>query len=177
MTLNELYELFINSNRNDWKVIPCWGANSGPSFKNKFGYQLHEGDANALQVKQFSNIAAYKNDLSISISWGLDVYDMEDMNRVNEPWAVGFPNPAPGTLKFLDFYYNDSLVNRLEYIVVDGGRCYMFHPRPQAGGNGTYTRTQYEFLNKLNQITGSDVLDHYMRMAGITIHEEDDWEF
>jgi hypothetical protein len=177
MTLEELLDKFINSDRENWNTISCWGANSGPSFKNKFSFwKMWDGQPNVLNHSSFSNVASYKPDLSITFAWGLSVYDNEEDGRIDKPWATSFSDPRPGHSNWVDFYYNNALVFREAYVVVDGGRCKLPFPQYREDGSTYCSRKLYDFMRKLNQITGSDNFDNYFNLTGIEVVGEE-WDY
>ncbi len=174
MTLENLIETFINSARPDWNRISCWGANGGPSFKDKFSFwDAWNGDSNVLKHSQVSEIASYKADLSISMGWGLNIYETDDDGRVDRPWAICFPDPSPGHSKYMDFYYNNALVFREAYVVVDGGRCSLPFPNYRQDGTTYCSRRLCDFMRVFNRITGTDNFDYYFNQTGIEIVDEE----
>ena len=118
MTLDELITLVTSSTPEDWHTTVCWGADSGPSYRDHLNfYQVYDGQPNVLFAKAHSLVACYKPDLSVTMAWGLDaITDFE------EPWANKFPDPKAAS-HHIDLFYNNALVFRTEYVSVDGGRA------------------------------------------------------
>ncbi|WP_330444195.1 hypothetical protein [Flavobacterium sp. C4GT6] len=172
MTLNELIELFITSDKSDWNQISTWGYGSGPSYKNQFEFsEINNNEENVLTHKEHSNVASFKKNLSITIAWGLKSGDEDSV--IDRPWATNNPNPSPGIPKYLDFFYNNALVLRVSYCVIDGGRCQLPFPDYDMEQNITVPRKYYEVIKKLNQLTNTSFFDSYFTSSGITINEEE----
>jgi len=172
MTLFDLINTFVNSAPSDWYSIGCWGHGSGPSYRNQFTFwNTYKGDSNILTHREHSNVASYKPDISITIAWGIDVGDEDD--RVEEGWARNNPDSNPGINHYLDFFYNDALVFRASYCVVDGGRCELPFPSFDPNGGLVVARQYHDAIKKLSEITGNTNFDVYFGRTGIEIVEEE----
>lgn len=177
MTLEELIEIVVNSKQDEWNVISCWGANGGPSFKDRFNFwNVYEGDTNVLTYKSFPDTASYKPNLSITMAWGLNVYENDKDGRVDRPWATCFPDPSPGHSDFLDLYFNNALVFRISYVSVDGGRCKIPFPYYREDGTTYCHRLLTDFMRSVNRITSMDNFDFYFNQTGIEIINEE-WRY
>lgn len=154
MTLDELIQRILESETTDWNEISCWGSFSGPSYKNKFEfYEAFEGESNILRVDSHDMIGAFKKDLSITIAYGLTSND-----DFIEKWANQFPNPHASS-HYIDFFYNNALVFRETYLVVDGGRCKL--PIPSFGDNGelVVSRKYSDFIKFLQRLSSGSETD------------------
>jgi hypothetical protein len=170
MTLKELIQTILKSDSSDWNEISCWGAFSGPSYKDKFAfYNVYEGEPNILHVDSHHTIAAYKNNLSITLAYGLTSND-----EFIEEWANQFPNPSASS-HFIDLFYNNSLVFRETYLVVDGGRCKL--PIPSYGVDQELVVAQeyYNFIKLIQRLSSGASSDQnfesYFNRTGIKIIE------
>ena len=163
MTLAELMDRIINSSKEDWNSIACWGAGSGPSYRNKFEfYSTYEGEQAVLHCVPYGMAASYKPDLSITLAWGLTVN--EDFR---EPWANKFPDPKASS-HYVDVFFNNALVYRELYVVVDGGRTKL--PIPRKPKELLVPRNYYSFIKLLDEIdTYLSSYESYFKQAGFEI--------
>ncbi len=170
MKLEELLTLILNSSEDDWNDIGCWGYGSGPSYKDKFTfYEIYEGESNILKVDSHSNVLVYKSNISITMAYGL--VSNEDFVS---PWANQFPDPKASS-DFIDIFYNNALVFRETYLVVDGGRCKLPIPSYNSKQELIVSRDYYNFIKLLQRITSGshsdDNFDYYFGQTGIKVVE------
>jgi len=171
MTFNEFIQTFLNSSVNDWNKIPCWGYDAGPSYKDQFNFcEVYNSEPNVLTHNEHSNIASYKLDLSISIAWGLRIGDKSDL--VDKDWAKNNPDPSPGKAYYLDFFFNNSLIFRVSYCTVDGGRCEIPFPNYDDNQSIIVPKKYHDTIKKLVEIIGVEDFDYYFERTGITIVDE-----
>ena len=168
MTLNELIQEILQSESSDWNEISCWGSFTGPSYKDKFEfYNVYEGEPNILHVDSHHSIAAYKKNLSITLAYGLTVND-----EFEEDWANQFANPNASS-HFIDLFFNNSLVLRETYLIVDGGRCKL--PIPSYGDDQELVVAQeyYNFIRLIQRLSSGDSSDqnfeNYFERTGMKI--------
>lgn len=170
MTLNELIQTILKSKSSDWNEISCWGAFSGPSYRDKFEfYNIYDGEPNILRVDSHHTVAAFKNNLSITFAYGL-TYNEE----YKEDWANQFPNPSASS-HFIDIFYNNSLVFRETYLIVDGGRCKLPIPSYGDGQEMVVSREYYEFIKLIERLSSGASTDQnfesYFKRTGIIIND------
>lgn len=169
MTLTELIQKILNSTSNDWNDIGCWGAFSGPSYKDKLEfYNVYDGEPNILHVDSHSNVLVFKPDISITMAYGLSSND-----EFKAEWANQFPDPSASS-SFIDIFYNNALVFRETYLTVDGGRCKL--PIPSYGENHkdlVVSKEYYDFIRLLQKLSsGSNDeknFNYYFGQTGIKI--------
>jgi hypothetical protein len=115
MTHSELLSIVASSVEEDWNLIH---SDIGSTYIYKLDfYNGLEEQKNVIIVDSHSTIAIYKNDLSITMAWG-----MKDDVPFTESYLESFSDKNAVRL-YLDFFYNGVLVNRLPYIDVDGHRA------------------------------------------------------
>lgn len=173
MTLRELLNVVLESTPDDWHKITCWGASSGPSYRDhpKF-FEVYEGQKDVLVTRSHPEVAVYIPDVSITMAWGLD-----SNPDFKEDWANKFPDPTASS-HFVDLFYNDALVFRDLYVNVDGARCGLPLPSLKRDKDGKVVAREvphdkYTFFNLLESIGGSVIeFDQYFRRAGFTLVEE-----
>ncbi|WP_228235891.1 hypothetical protein [Allomuricauda sp. M10] len=168
MTLDELLDTFINSSSKDWYKIACWGYGSGPSYRDQFSfYDKYNGMDNILLHREHSNVASFKHDLSITMAWGINIGDEDD--KVDRPWATS-EYGEPGIQHFLDIFYNNALVFRTLYCVVDKS-CPIPFPDNDEKGIITVPKKYYELIKTFSSIAYGieNWFDNYFDKSGIEI--------
>jgi hypothetical protein len=172
MNLTEYNQLIFGSQFNDWTIIGCWGAGSGPSYRDAISvWTKGNGEFQNIEVDSHSETYSFKNDLRVSVSTGITHND-----DFIEEWANQFPDKHASS-SFVDFFFCNQLVFRDIYVVVDGGRCRIPLPKIHVN-NETYkierltvSRQKYEFFKLLNG-EGNTEYDRYFRRTGIEIVDE-----
>lgn len=171
MTLNEFKKLIIGTSIEDWTNIPCWGAGTGPSYKELFSvWSKGSGEFHNIEIESHAEIFSLKSNLLVSMACGITHND-----DFIEEWANSFPDKHASS-SFVDFFYSNQLVYRDIYVAVDGGRCRI--PLPEMKINSethkiealVVQREKYNFFRILNG-SGYDY-DSYMQRAGIEVIDE-----
>jgi len=170
MTFEQVLETVASSEVENWWTDSCWGANSGPSYRDHFeSWELYEGVKHILKVKSHSNVATYKPDVSITIAWGL-----ESLDNFREEWANKFPNPRASS-SFIDIFYNGALVFRDIYVEVDGGRARL--PLPTIKWDDkqkkitelTVPLRRYRLIGLVDSLDHVSQYDSYFQQAGFKV--------
>ena len=90
------------------------GQDQGSSFHSTFGREGTSPNDDELHAYSHHAVAAYIPDISISMEWGISWHENYDAG-----WVHKFPTPhAVG--RYLDIFYNHSLVHRVAFVEVDG---------------------------------------------------------
>lgn len=163
MDLKTLIETVTSSNKEMWHTISCWGASSGPSYRDHLQFhQVYNGQKNVLYVDAHGTVATYKPDISITMAWGLEW--LEDFQ---EPWANSFPDRnASG--HYVDLFYNSALVFRAAYVAVDGGGVYL--PLPRGKTVLEVPQAHYNLIGLLDSLTrGRSEFASAFRRAGFKV--------
>jgi len=169
-------ELVVTSSPSDWHTITCWGANSGPSFHDRFDFydtwntKFH----GVLVADEHSNVAVYKPDVSITLAFGLR--QLEDFK---EEWANKFPDPHASS-SYIDIFYNNALVFRDVSVTVDGGRSRLPLPRRKFDDAKKKVialevpRRRHDFIRLVESLDAGrvDEFDRYFQDAGFAIVNE-----
>ena len=168
MTFDEYMSLIRNSRRKDWNVIPCWGAGSGPSYRDKFEISAHMGKPPSweLEVHSHGMVAVLKCDISVSIAWGLTSNE-----SFTEDWANSFPDPHASS-SYVDFFHCGALIHRELYVTVDGGRVSL--PLPDREEERLVAPRAYVELCRLLvsfESAYDEDFDRYVSNAGINVIE------
>lgn len=175
MTLDEFDNLCAHSSRDEWTVVPCWGARSGPSYLDQFRAG-NPGDP--LEHYEQSVRASYQPNLAVGLAWGLDLTpDRED--GWWEPWVEKFSDKE-ASAHFIDLLYSGTLVDRRVYVSVDGGRCMLPVPRkdyaedtPTGGQVTAYwiSRRAYAFFRLIDSLEKESDFDYYVQQAEFEVRD------
>jgi hypothetical protein len=163
VTLEDMLALCAKSKAERWKVIPCSGPGTGPSFLDAW---VAGPDGEPLLAGSHTVRAVYRPDMSLSLAWGLVAHD-----PFVESWTEEFDEPASS--HYVDFFWNGALVERGLYVAVDGGRCKL--PIPQRDLDRLHpaelwiTRWQHQFFQLLNACEGVADIDEHLQKAGIRV--------
>lgn len=163
MTYNEILNIVAESEIADWNVITCWGSGSGPSYKDKLENHTNLNDGNSqISVDSHGMYACYKPNVSISIAFGL-----RHLDYFNEDWANIFPDSRASS-SYFDIFYNNTLVERLLYVVVDGGRAKL--PIPESVDNLEVGAQESSLIRLVDSLeSGADNYERYFRQAGFSL--------
>src|SRR5579862_8455655 len=146
----------------DWNHIICWGAGSGPSYRDRLDfYEIYEGARNVIVASNHTDVCSYMPDLSISLAFGL-----KWMDSFKEPWVERFPDPH-ASASFIDVFYHGSLVFRTEYVTVDGGRSKL--PLPQGRNELAIPKGQAELIHLVDQFGKRSSFQEDFARAGMTV--------
>lgn len=171
MTLEELLETIAESSTDEWWHEACWGAHSGPSYRD----HLEEESEHLITVKSHSDIAVYKPDISITIAWGLDC-----METFKAEWVKKWYDSSASS-SFVDVFYNNALVYRERYVTVDGARANLPIPRQKLDATKekvmalTVPRGRRNFIRLLDSFGRISSFDEYFGDAGFTIVDDEPW--
>lgn len=138
MTIYELWEAILSSTADDWVH--------------------HEMVAS---MDPHTDIAAYRHDLSIGISWGETC-----VRPFEEPWLEHFPDRSAYSV-WVDPTFNGHMVDRKALVRVDGGRCYL--PLPQGMDRSTIKELDVGLARVIQGIASGNPgqVDEYLQRAGI----------
>ena len=159
MKSEELLKVIRESTSEDWNVIES----------NTLLSNVTTDDNNVVYAECHTNRAAYRPDISIGLEWGLNCNA-----HFYEKWANCHSDPQASS-HFLDIFYNGMLVERIVYVVIDGGRSYMPLPHREINEKnetiGYYiTHEEYELFQLFNLIQCLDTqYDSYLSRSGIEV--------
>lgn len=113
MKLDEIRAMVLDSDRElDWhEIIVGTYFTEVPDVDNDT-FEWH------------SSMIVYKNDVDLTIQWGMDARGKDHIKTADQLWREhgAFPDPA-ARVGLADVFWRGSLVDRIEYVVVDGGRA------------------------------------------------------
>ena len=95
MTLTEPLTQLPAPPPEDWSTIGCWGAGSGPSYRDHLTFwNTYDVDQkNVLTVDSHSNVGVFNPNLAITIAWGMkssEVYGDYDAGWLSGTGQAGF---------------------------------------------------------------------------------------
>jgi hypothetical protein len=131
-SLDEVRQQIVDSGVDDWNVIVCWGANSGPSYLDQLSiWKGGGGDRWGLEVNSHTIRGVYKPDVALGIACGLDFMPNSDgeAEKLSFDWAQRFADKTV-TGSWVDVFWDGSLVDRELVYNADGGRALL--PAPHA---------------------------------------------
>lgn len=170
MNLKEFAELIYASSPRDWWTDACWGAHSAPSFRASLAVWTDGSDNfKGLEVESYSNVAALKTDLSVTLAWGFPCN-----KEFYEPWCENFSRKDASS-DYMDFYYNGALVYRDIYVNVDGGRVMLpmpnteFDPKTHQVTRMTILRRKVDFYRLANGLQANYDYGSYIERLGAEV--------
>jgi len=172
MNLNEYSNRIIESTKNDWNVITCWGFGAGPSYlEQSTVWSSSNNEFENIEIESHGMVASLKSDLSISMAWGMTLN-----SSFTEEWANQFPDPHASS-GIVDFFYNGVLIFRDTYVTVDGGRCKLpishreFDDETHEVIRHIIPRARYNFYRMLNGFVSTYDYDNYFSRTGFEVVE------
>jgi hypothetical protein len=134
VNLNTIRQKIIDSARDEWHKITCWGWGSGPPYRYALLSERGEYGIET-EARGHANIAVLIDDVDISIAWGYD----PDESLLSPSLGPGlnfsdflplFPDESVSRM-YADVFYRGALVDRELFVVADGGRYYVPIPRTE----------------------------------------------
>ncbi|ELB95049.1 MULTISPECIES: hypothetical protein [Rhodococcus] len=178
MKLDELRKIIRETTTEDWNHIHCWGGGAGPSYRDRTVTALvGKTDAIENEVESHGNVAILRDDIDISIAWGLDLDFRGLRDAGSRPprsfdWAKNFPNEDVW-ISIGDIFYRGSLVDRVLFAVVDGGRVLLPWAHEQFSGpdegDVVTSSWEYDFARLVDHFEGVSEFDEAFAAAGFKI--------
>lgn len=173
MDLQEYAQRIVNTTKDDWTIITCWGFGSGPSYLQRASvWTTGKGEVSNIEFESHGMRASLKSDLSVWFAWGYT-----SNPDFQEPWANQFPDPHASS-GFVDFFYNGVLVFRDTYVSVDGHRCKLplpdrvFHPQTSEVLRYTVPRDKWAFFRMLDSFEHLSEFDRFFTGVKFEVTDE-----
>ena len=128
----QLQQTIIDSTEDDWHHIGCWGG-GGPSFRESSDGRFYP-----------HLVAAYMPDPSLTLAWGVNIDGDDSTMERRTSWSEEFPDGRM-TAHYCDVFWYGSLIERVAYYNVDGGR----HMIPEFDGDEDSPKTVKPFPHAL----------------------------
>lgn len=135
MTLDELRTLVADSTADDWHRI----LKIGPTYRDRFGsWSSPANGTSGVDHDSHVELAVYGPDIDLTIAYGMA--ENQDDRDLKFEWSENFPDSKIREISLVDFFWRGSLVDRLNYVHVDGARGIL----PLGGGHQGLRITRYE---------------------------------
>ncbi|MEN2511145.1 hypothetical protein [Gordonia polyisoprenivorans] len=153
MPLNELRTQVAASTASDWQRI----LKIGPTYRDRFGAWSTPADGTlGIDHDRHGEAAMCRPDIDLTIAYG--TAEIQHDRGLKFEWSKNFPDSNIREISLVDFCWRGSLVDRLNYAYVDGGRGIV----PLGGGPQGLQITQYELaVARLLSGVGDYEFDRY----------------
>ncbi|MFC0222834.1 hypothetical protein [Nocardioides zeicaulis] len=108
---------------------------AGPFFHYRWTFGTGAGGGFSHVIGEHHSHATLREDPSLTMGWGLDVDSLDDRRDRHFEWAEKFVNTNVRPF-WVDFFWNNALVDRVELASVDGGHGII--PMPSWGKTVTH---------------------------------------
>lgn len=116
MTLDELRTIIISSTSRDWSRITA----AGPTYRDRFGSWSRPADGTSgVEHDSHTEAAVYRPDIDLTISYGMP--ESQHDRNLSFAWSENFPDSNIREISIADIFWRGSLVDRVNYVYVDGG--------------------------------------------------------
>ncbi len=164
MTLDELRNLIATSTASHWHRI----TKIGPTYRDRFGAWSNPADnTSGLDHDSHVEIAVYRPDIDLSVAYGMAEHQHDD--DLTFAWSQTFPDAKIRQISLADFFWRGSLVNRLNYVYIDGARGIL----PLGSGHQGLEITRYELTvaRLLSDIADYQEFDRYYSQVPFEIQD------
>lgn len=120
------HELIANRSEEAWYPIKA----AGPSYHYRWTYGSGPAGDYSHVAGEHDNHAVCREEPSLTMSWGMEVHDRPERKELHFEWAENFVDPAVTPI-WVDFFWNNALIDRVELLLIDGGHGTI--PCPTAG--------------------------------------------
>ena len=97
----------------DWYKIE-----EGPTYRNRFGYSKGPGQRWRLEEDSHSTVLVYRPDVDLTIAYGMLRYHLQGKDEPEYGWSQVFASASVRT-GFADIFWGGSLIDRVDYAIVD----------------------------------------------------------
>ncbi|MDH6245503.1 hypothetical protein [Mycobacterium sp. OTB74] len=134
MTFDELRALITNSRPSDWRRVKAMG----PTYRDRFGSWTGPGEQAGIDHDSHAEVAVYRPDIDLTIAYGMP--ESQHERNLAFTWSKAFPDKEIREISIADIFWRGSLVDRVNYVYVDGGRGIV----PIGSGHQGLRITQYD---------------------------------
>lgn len=110
------HELIADRTAEAWYRNPT----AGPDFHYRWSYGSGPEGPFSHIIDEHRDRAVCREEPSLTMSWGMDVHDREGRRELQFDWAQSFINSTVRPF-WVDFFWNNALIDRVELCRVDGG--------------------------------------------------------
>lgn len=153
MTFDELRETILSSQPSDWRRI----AKLGPTYRDRFGAWTGPDDRSGIDHDSHPEVAVYRPDIDLTIAYGMP--ESQHDRNLAFGWSKSFPDSEIRAISIVDFFWRGSLVDRVNYVYVDGARAVL----PLGNGHQGLEITRYELAvaRLLDRLSDRSDFDRY----------------
>lgn len=154
MTLDELQTLIADSTPRDWSRI----KKLGPTYRDRFGsWSSPAHGTSGVTHDSHTEVAVYRPDIDLTVAYGMP--ESQHDRDLSFEWSKNFPDSQIREISIADFFWRGSLVDRVNFVYVDGGRGIV----PLGAGHQGLRITQYDLAvaRLLSGITDYQEFDRY----------------
>lgn len=134
MTFDELRALIAHSRPSEWQRI----KKMGPTYRDRFGSWTGPGDQAGIDHDSHVEVAVYRPDIDLTIAYGMP--ESQHERNLTFKWSEAFPDSEIREISIADTFWRGSLVDRVNYVHVDGGRGIV----PLGGGHQGLEISQHD---------------------------------
>lgn len=151
MNLGELRDTIANSGTADWRRIE-----GGPVYRDRFvHWESPANGTSGIEVHSHSSAAVYQPDIDLTLAYGMDAPGAT--RQPSFTWAT-FPDPDV-SIHIADVFWRGALVDRVDFVYVDGGRCIL--PIGDGHQGLRITRYGYAVARLLDSLENGDRFEEY----------------
>lgn len=158
------HELIADLTGDGWYKVP----GDGTSFHYRWQYGSNGDEPISYIIGEHHSHAVCRDEPSLTLSWGMDVFSSEDRRELKPDWAEHFVNSAVRP-QWADFFWNNALIDRVELVSIDGAHGLI--PWPRAGERLEVTHFEVAVAYLVHDLDGSPAHEHpggYLEMIGAT---------
>lgn len=164
------HELIADRTADAWYQIRI----AGPSFHYRWSYGSGSDGEFSYITSEHHSHAVCREEPSLTMSWGMEVYQREDRRELRFEWAEAFVDQGVRPI-WVDFFWNNALIDRVELARIDGGHGII--PIPGVRNEVTDFETAVAFLvHDIEDGPNHDNPGRYLDMIGAKrVRDENRW--
>ncbi|MGW4071400.1 hypothetical protein [Nocardia grenadensis] len=167
MQHDEFRSLIEKSAPTDWRTIP--GA--GPTYRVRYGSISTAEGVHRVDINEHHSVVVFTPDIDITIAFGMgfdfDYADVDRRPKRSFDWMENFADDHID-ICFADLFYRGSLVDRINYVSVDGARAILPWAREYDGLKADRFDTAVARLLHAKAGHSAD-FDEYFHRAGFVV--------
>ena len=154
MDFAQLRETITTSDPSEWHRI----TNQGPTYRDRFSsWSSPANGTSGIDVDNHSYVAVYKPDIDLTIAYGMSESSRDQ--ELSFKWSDAFPDKKIHEISIADVFWRGSLVDRVNFVHVDGGRCIL--PLGDGHQGLRITRYDYAVARLLDELEGGNRFEEY----------------
>ncbi|KUI42309.1 hypothetical protein AU197_14440 [Mycobacterium sp. IS-1590] len=145
--------MITDSTASEWHRINRIGS----TYRYRFGSWTGPGDTSGIETDSHSEVAVYMPDIDLTIAYGMP--ESAHREGLNFEWSKAFPDQEIRHISIVDVFWRGSLVDRINYVYVDGARCIL--PLGEGHQGLRITRYDYSVARLLDELAGHRGFERY----------------